>query len=275
LWRPHGPEADEARASFGLAAAKAIEKLGIRPSAVPTPTEYFPQWRLYCSSEEEFARKAGKEIDLSESVPFGLGEEDRDAIDPCSRAWLELLRRNELGFKITAHGTDTIKGQKFDSLEGTIERVCSVSSLYCKRLARNEIKERLLKDLARPTDQPGTPFEQARPPVIETSPSAGEPPLQTGPGLKEPACAQGDSGPESAELKGEKLPILNVEMIKAWIEGEGWINETLAQKLQISERAVSSMRNNGNYHGADAVTKLANLMGRDPGDLYLPSEAST
>jgi transcriptional regulator with XRE-family HTH domain len=74
---------------------------------------------------------------------------------------------------------------------------------------------------------------------------------------------------------GEKPPLLNVTLIEAWIEVEGWINKTLAQKLKISERAVSSIRNNGNYHGADAVTKLANLMGRDPEDLYLPPEAST
>lgn len=41
------------------------------------------------------------------------------------------------------------------------------------------------------------------------------------------------------------------------------------------ERAVSSIRNNGNHHGADALIKLVNLMGRDPEDLYLPPEAST
>ena len=56
---------------------------------------------------------------------------------------------------------------------------------------------------------------------------------------------------------------------------EGWNNETLAQKLDISERAISSIRNNGEYHGLDAVTKLANLMGRDPGDLYVTPEAAT
>jgi len=30
------------------------------------------------------------------------------------------------------------------------------------------------------------------------------------------------------------------------------------------------MRNNGEYHGAEAVAKLANLMVRDIVDLYLP-----
>jgi hypothetical protein len=71
------------------------------------------------------------------------------------------------------------------------------------------------------------------------------------------------------------LPMLNVEFIKAWMNEEGWTNETLAQELKISERAVSSLRNNGEYHGLDAVTKLANLMGRDPADLYVTPEAAT
>ena len=68
---------------------------------------------------------------------------------------------------------------------------------------------------------------------------------------------------------GEKTgPKLKVEFIKDWMEGEGWTNQSLAQRLKISERAVSSMRNNGEYHGSKAVTKLANLMGRDIDDLY-------
>jgi FixJ family two-component response regulator len=54
------------------------------------------------------------------------------------------------------------------------------------------------------------------------------------------------------------------------MDEEGWMNESLAQQLKISERAISSMRNNGEYHGAEAVAKLANLMARDIVDLYLP-----
>src|ERR1019366_1179606 len=64
--------------------------------------------------------------------------------------------------------------------------------------------------------------------------------------------------------------VLNVSLISAWIGEEGWINKTLAEKLQVSERAISSLRNNGSYHGMEAITKLANLMGRDPDDLYMP-----
>jgi hypothetical protein len=69
-------------------------------------------------------------------------------------------------------------------------------------------------------------------------------------------------------------PNLNVQLIEEWLKKEGYTNEELANTLNISQRTVSSIRNNGRYHGADAVTKLANLMGRDPDDLYL-REAST
>lgn len=79
------------------------------------------------------------------------------------------------------------------------------------------------------------------------------------------------SAPPGGERKAQEL---NVALIKTWMDDEGYTNETLAQKLTISERAVSSMRNNGGYHGSEAVTKLANLMGRDFADMYLP-EAST
>jgi plasmid maintenance system antidote protein VapI len=63
-------------------------------------------------------------------------------------------------------------------------------------------------------------------------------------------------------------------MISAWMDKEGWINKTLAQKLHLSERAISSLRNNGSYHGLDAITRLANLMGRNPEDLYLHEASS-
>jgi hypothetical protein len=68
---------------------------------------------------------------------------------------------------------------------------------------------------------------------------------------------------------------LNVRVICDWLDKEGWENETLAEKLDLSARTVSSLRNNGNYHGRKAVAKLANLMGCDPVDLYLQPEAST
>jgi|GEM_PF-5569785 hypothetical protein len=59
-------------------------------------------------------------------------------------------------------------------------------------------------------------------------------------------------------------------MISNWMDDEGYDKEELADLLKISVRTVSSLRNNGNYHGDDAVTKLANRMKRDVEDLYLP-----
>jgi hypothetical protein len=76
-----------------------------------------------------------------------------------------------------------------------------------------------------------------------------------------------------AKLDGEPLEpavALNVTLIKTWMDHEGWTVQTLAERLSTSERAISSIRNNGKYHGRDAVIKLANLMKRDVEDLYQP-----
>jgi hypothetical protein len=66
-----------------------------------------------------------------------------------------------------------------------------------------------------------------------------------------------------------QAPRLNAEMITKWMSDEGYINDMLAIRLRVSVRTVSSMRNNGKYHGSDAITKLANLMKCDIEDLYL------
>ena len=51
---------------------------------------------------------------------------------------------------------------------------------------------------------------------------------------------------------------------------KGYTNSTLAEKLTLTPKAVSSLRNNGKYHGMTAITKLANLMGCEfPSDLFL------
>jgi hypothetical protein len=79
-----------------------------------------------------------------------------------------------------------------------------------------------------------------------------------------PAPTSEDSNTE------RKARLLNVELIGEWMSTEGYDNKELADALNISIRAISSMRNNGDYHGQDAVTKLANLMNRDVDDLFLP-----
>ena len=65
-------------------------------------------------------------------------------------------------------------------------------------------------------------------------------------------------------------PQLHVDLINQWIKDEGYTSEGLAETLHLSLRAVTSMRRNRKYHGRKAVQKLANLMGRDVTDLYLP-----
>ena len=66
-----------------------------------------------------------------------------------------------------------------------------------------------------------------------------------------------------------EVPKLNVALIAKWMEDEGYDNKELAIALKISVRTVSSLRNDGDYHGDGAVTKLANLMKREVEDLYL------
>ena len=50
---------------------------------------------------------------------------------------------------------------------------------------------------------------------------------------------------------------------------EGYRNKDLAAQMKVSPRTISSILNDGKYHGLDAVTKLANLMKCDVEDLYL------
>jgi hypothetical protein len=120
-----------------------------------------------------------------------------------------------------------------------------------------------LQSLARKTDQEGPSKAAANDEVRDFA--SGVDPARHPPAVESPDAAG----------REKRMPELNVALIKAWMDEESWTNKTLAQKLTISERAVSSMRNNGRYHGKDAVTKLANVMGREPIDLYLPPEAST
>jgi hypothetical protein len=87
-----------------------------------------------------------------------------------------------------------------------------------------------------------------------------------------PADTESTAQPHAAEFvegRGAR-PLLNVDLINQWIIAEGYNNTELAQKLHLSLRAVTSMRKNQSYHGRRAVQKLANLMGRDATELYLP-----
>lgn len=141
IWHllPDGPDSEEVRAGFSLNAARAIAKLGLLPIPVPEALQHDPQWTLYCKVEEEIARCSGRMLDMSDAVPYGLGNVDRDAVDPCTRAWLELLRRESPAFRIAATGWTALKGKQYNSSHGTIPDVCAASAVYCTRRARDEI----------------------------------------------------------------------------------------------------------------------------------------
>ena len=145
LLRPQGPELDECRASFSLFAAHAIRKSGIPPAAIPHPWEYCPQWKIICEVEEECARWQGTSLDFSDAVPHGLTTVDLDAVDGCTRAWLELLRHESRAFRVFPNGTHTIKGTAYPTVCGTFHDVRAASAAYVKRCARDEIGSGLME----------------------------------------------------------------------------------------------------------------------------------
>ena len=63
---------------------------------------------------------------------------------------------------------------------------------------------------------------------------------------------------------------LDTDRIERWMQEEGYDNRELAEKLHISRRVVSSMRNNRKHHGRHAIEKLAKLMGLDEQVRSLP-----
>jgi hypothetical protein len=150
LLRPEGRDTDRLLASFSLFTARAIGKLGVSPISTPDPSEHFPDWSLLRRTEQRLRQPQQKTIDLSNAVPYGLDEVDRDAIDPFTRAWLEWLRRHSAAFRST-EGTLWIKGKRYKSRCGIIEDLCAASAVACKLLARDEIRAQLIKPLGHTT----------------------------------------------------------------------------------------------------------------------------
>jgi hypothetical protein len=106
--------------------------------------------------------------------------------------------------------------------------------------------------------------------VVDAGASAAEQPspatgANIGNGIDQPQANAERSREEQGPASG-----LRTDLIEDWIDDKGYTNELLAKRLKLSERVISSLRNDGKYHGRDAVTKLANLMECDPSDLYLP-----
>ena len=171
IWhlRPDGPDTDEVRATFSLIAARAIEKLGIPPIPIPQPSQYFPDWKFYCEVKAGLARLEGKEMDLSDAIPYGLAVVDLDAVDPCSRAWLEVLRRESISFRISSTGELTLRGKKYPTSSGTIPDLCAASAAYCLRRARDEIRSRLI-GRSEQASRIMEPLASVAQPVSETNP---------------------------------------------------------------------------------------------------------
>jgi hypothetical protein len=143
LLRPDGERTAQIRATFTLIAAHIIENLELQPIPVPHSVQHCPHWADYCSVEEDMARRVGQKLDLSDAVPFGLDTIDRDAVDPCTRAFLEVLRCEGLAFQVKTNGTSLVKGQTYSSVSGSIEDLFGAAAAYCKRRARDEIGARL------------------------------------------------------------------------------------------------------------------------------------
>jgi hypothetical protein len=146
LLRPEAPQSNEVRATFSLFAARAIQKLGIPPIPLPQPSQHFPDWDLYCRIEEE-TRPRRKPVDLSDAVPYGLGVVDRDAVDTCTRGWLEWLRRNSVAFRCS-EGEYSLRDRIYKSFSGTIADFCEASAVACTLLAREAIGARLIDRFA-------------------------------------------------------------------------------------------------------------------------------
>jgi hypothetical protein len=151
LLLPDGPDTQEIRADFSLAAARATEKIGLSPKPLPQALQHDPEWNLYCQLEEETARRMGRTADMSDAVPYGLGVIDRDAVDGCTRAWLELLRKESPAFR-SSEGRSWIKGgTESATRSGRIRDVCGASAIYCTLRARDEIGARLISESQRST----------------------------------------------------------------------------------------------------------------------------
>jgi len=99
----------------------------------PQPSQHFPNWELYI---EEVALEVKETSDLSNAVPYGLGVTDRDAVDPCTRAWLEWLRSESVDFRLW-EVTVPIRGKTYKSFCGIIPEVCRTSAVH--RLRRGLI----------------------------------------------------------------------------------------------------------------------------------------
>jgi hypothetical protein len=134
---PDGSHTVRIRTAFSLVAAHAAEKLGIPPIPVPMVAQNEP--KVF----EQITLLGGDPAE-GVHVPYGL---DGNAVNPCVRAWLELLRRNSPAFRPDGHRIFSVEGREYISFQGVIPDICEASEVYCWRCAMEEIRKRLEKAL--------------------------------------------------------------------------------------------------------------------------------
>ena len=127
------------RAEFSLLCAKAATKLGLEPEPIPTPDEHSPCWS---DEARAYALEEVEEGAVRICVPYGLGAEDLDAVDPLTRAWLENLRKSEIGFRVSSMGENIVAGRRYATTGGNIKDVLGSSATFCLRAARSEVGSR-------------------------------------------------------------------------------------------------------------------------------------
>jgi DNA-binding Xre family transcriptional regulator len=161
---------------------------------------------------------------------------------------------------------DAIKGRTAAEIEsGWVVRSDSINSWY-KRACAAAIEKELDTHVREWTKKART-AELAYLERYGKTPATLNPPAEKGnPG----ATGKNASDLAQTESSVPGKPKLNLARIGKFIEDEGYKNDDLAGQLGISLRAVSSLRNDGEYHGADALTKLANLMKCEVEDLFVP-----
>jgi hypothetical protein len=113
LLRPAVAKTERIRAAFSLFTARAIEALAIPQIPTPRWEQHFPD------GEQEWFHLPG-------GLPYGLSSIDRDAVDPCTRAWLELLRRESAAFRVLP-GIWFLNNKSYKYLSGRITDVYRLS----------------------------------------------------------------------------------------------------------------------------------------------------
>jgi hypothetical protein len=142
LIHPDDHTSEESRAQFSLMAARAIELLEVPPIPAPDSLQYFPALQHYRQDQQEGS--SADEQDTSRAFRSGLL-----AVDPCTRAWLEVLRRESCGFELypssSEDGQDSADDQLrgYEATSGAIPDLCQASAIYCTKQATLEIGSKL------------------------------------------------------------------------------------------------------------------------------------